>query len=54
MILIDFLKHIREQWGLNKAITVIGLNICAVGITTCLAVNFIPDRPNTLEEKESK
>lgn len=53
MLLIELLKYIREQWGLNKTATIIGLNVGVIGITTTLAINFIPDKPDKLEEKEN-
>lgn len=53
MRIINFLNHMQNKWGLNKTITVIGLNLSAMGIVTCIAVNVIPNNPDEpIKEKE--
>ena len=50
--LIDVLKEIRSRWGFNKTVTILFLNLSAIGIVTCISTNLIPDAPDYNEVKE--
>ena len=47
---INVIKHLNSKWGLNKTVTIIGLNVCAMGFATCIGVNVIPDKPEEIED----